>query len=689
MNFLSPLFLLGALAVAGPILYHLVRRQTRARVRFSSLLFLTPSAPRIAQRRRVEDLLLLLLRCLAVGLLALGFARPFLREPPPADPAVTPGRRVVLLVDTSASLRRTGLWDESRRRAERVLRTAGPGDEVAILAFADAVTPLLSAEEWTRTAPGDRVALGLARLATVSPGWGGTQLGRALVAAAESLAEGGRRPGASGEVAREVVLVGDLQAGSRLDALQAYEWPRGVRLVVEGVKAGPGTNAALQLVAEAPEATAATAAATRVRVTNAPDSKREQFQVGWSRGGSFVGAPIDAYVPPGQARVLALPAPPDGAVEIVLRGDDEDFDNHVHVLPPVARQSGVLWLGSDGGTDPRAPFAFLRRAFYDTPRLAVKVAARAPAVAGELGDAALVLVAAPLPPEAEAAVRRRVEAGGVAVILPGGASAAAGLLGVSLPAGNEVRPGGYAMLGAIDFRHPLFAPFADPRFSDFTKIRFWRYWRWDEASVPGAVVAARFDGGDPAVVDVPVGRGRVFLFAAGWHPDESQLAMSSKFVPLLWSWLELGGGRASAPAQHVVGESVPLPAGTVVQSPVGGPVVTVGADGAFVARAPGVQVATLPDGEVRRLACNLDPNEGRTAPLGLDELEQLGLPLAAVPAAGSPAPKGADPRLPAAEAEGRQKLWRWFLGAALLVLLLESLLAGRAARRPAAVEVSS
>ena len=30
--------------------------------------------------------------------------------------------------------------------------------------------------------------------------------------------------------------------------------------------------------------------------------------------------------------------------------------------------------------------------------------------------------------------------------------------------------------------------------------------------------------------------------AAGWQPDDSQLAVSSKFVPLLYSLLELAGG---------------------------------------------------------------------------------------------------------------------------------------------------
>ena len=37
-----------------------------------------------------------------------------------------------------------------------------------------------------------------------------------------------------------------------------------------------------------------------------------------------------------------------------------------------------------------------------------------------------------------------------------------------------------AMLGDIDFEHPLFAPFAESQFSDFTGIRYWKHrsqWR--------------------------------------------------------------------------------------------------------------------------------------------------------------------------------------------------------------------
>ena len=132
MSFLTPLFLLGSLAIAAPIIYHLVRRTTRERTRFSSLMFLLPSPPRLSKRSRLEDILLLILRCVALALLALGFARPFLRQSPISDPTAAQPKRIVILVDTSASMRREGVWPAARATVEDVLRRIGPTDHVAL-----------------------------------------------------------------------------------------------------------------------------------------------------------------------------------------------------------------------------------------------------------------------------------------------------------------------------------------------------------------------------------------------------------------------------------------------------------------------------------------------------------------------------------------------------------------------------
>ena len=78
MSFLTPLYILGALAIAAPIVFHLIRRTPRGEVPFSSLMFLSPSPPRLTRRSRLDHWLLLLLRAAALCLLAFAFARPFL-----------------------------------------------------------------------------------------------------------------------------------------------------------------------------------------------------------------------------------------------------------------------------------------------------------------------------------------------------------------------------------------------------------------------------------------------------------------------------------------------------------------------------------------------------------------------------------------------------------------------------------
>jgi hypothetical protein len=93
---------------------------------------------------------------------------------------------------------------------------------------------------------------------------------------------------------------------------------------------------------------------------------------------------------------------------------------------------------------------------------------------------------------------------------------------------------------------------------------------------------------------------------------------------------------------------------------------------------PGIYTVTSAQSP-RRFAVNLDPAESRTAPLGADELERLGVPAPRqIPLAAHEVQRKA--RLQNDELESRQKLWRAVLIAAMAMLLLETLLAGRAMR---------
>ncbi len=706
MSFLAPLFALGALAVAAPIIFHLIRRTSREKFQFSSLMFLQPTPPRMTRQSRLENLFLLLLRCLVLALLALGFARPFIQKQMGSETDAGAGRRIAILLDVSASMRQAGLWADARAKAETVLGTVTPADSVSILTFDRSARPLVSFDEWSTVSANDRVALARKRLEETTPGWHATHLGHALVSAVEALEDNsGRDPTKPAPAARKVVLITDAQEGARLDGLQGFEWPRGLEVDLQVVKPGKVTNAGLHLVGDTDERERVAETEIKVRVSNASTSKREQFQVGWVQAGqkNATGPKVDVYVPPGQSRVATVPLPTNGVAmeELRLSGDDEEFDNTAFYVPPKAEQIQVVYLGADDPTDAAQPLYFLRRAFQETRRLKVELIARpgvAPVPSSELARASLLLATGALPPEGLKVTREFLESGRtVLYALPdAGAGGAVGrslaeLLGLGTlevqeaPIGNGV----FALLGQIDFQHPIFAPFADPRFSDFTKIHFWKHRVLDPGAIKNARVIARFDRGAPALLEVPVGKGALYVLTSGWHPADSQLALSSKFVPMLYSMLELSGAIKAQLAQYSVGDSLTMAAtgtnataGVKVRTP-SGKDITVPPGQRFAATdAPGVYRGEIGT-ETVRLAVNLDPAESRTTPLAVETLERMGVPLKPLTAGDLKKEAEKKERLQATELEQRQKLWRWLLIGALVFLLLETAIAGRLTRRAA------
>ncbi len=691
MSFLAPFFLFGALAVAAPIVFHLIRRTTREKIPFSSLMFLQPSPPRMTKRSRLENLFLLLLRCLVLGLLAFGFARPFLQKQMAADTSAGVGRRIIVLVDTSASLHRDGLWADAKARVEKILSDARPADVVSLRAFDRVSRTLVSFEQWTSTPFNQRAALARQRLDAASPSWASTQLGPALLGAVEALED----KAGTNLTSRRIVLVTDLQEGAHLDGLQGFDWPRGLEVTVEPVKAKRPTNAGLQLVLDREESDQSVGEGDiRVRVNNASTSKREQFQLGWTREGlsGFAGKPTDIYVPPGQSRVLIAPKPPTNVPpeRLLLTGDDDAFDDTAFALTPKPESVGIVFVGNAGESDPAQLLYFLRRALQDTRRRAMRLTAWSngnsiPAILET--SPALIVIGDASSGGGLGRVRPIITNGATALLVMKDAASAAANLASLLgrrPAIEEAPAANYALLGQIDFEHPIFAPFADPRFSDFTKIHFWKHRRLDTNGLAGARVLARFDKGDPALVQVPLGRGTLLVLTTSWAPADSQLALSSKFVPLLYSMMELAGTVRLAPAQFLVGDTVPLqftnaPGGVVVRKPDGSEARVETGSVFTSADQPGIYT-TISGVNTQRFAVNLDPTESRTAPLSVDDLEKLGVPVKPQPTlAANPATKPG--QLHAAELEQRQKLWRWLLVAAIVVLLLETAVAGWTTRR--------
>jgi Mg-chelatase subunit ChlD len=732
MSFLYPLFLAGSAAVALPLYLHLRRRRTSRELPFGSLMFLGATPIRFESRRRLEHVALLVLRVLALAALALAFARPYTGRSMMGGAGA--GERLVVLLDVSASMRREALFGEALGHVRGLIGKAGDQDRVALLTFDRGTRALLGFDEWAAAPAGDRAAKAEARLVGLQPGWGATDLGRALQAAADALADDeaadaeAKRPPAA---RRRVVLVSDLQQGARLDGPVGRELPAGVVLEALAVQArattnvsatwlegmgdeasgGDGTAAAARPASRGATTPRAALRRGRVRLASAAGGAEKRVRLRWERGGaSAADAAPEQELAPGTARVIDVAPPPDedtgtgagAGATLVLEGDGQDFDNRVFVAPPLAVKALVLFLGeaAAAGETPGLHY-FLARAFPQTPLRDVTVEARAPEAADAAARVALadlVVVGAPLPPALRAAVGTQVERGRLALVtLDGRMGDTAGALIGRTPLRFEVAPPGkFAILGEVDLGHPWLAAFDDPRFSDWSKIRFWQRVRLADAAVPGATILARFDDGDVALAAAPRGKGHVVLLAAGWRPVQSQLALSSKFAPLCNALLDASAGLGAGLVQHVVGDTMPLPgssgAALTLRAPDGARTpIAAGATVLHPLARPGLYALEDAADPTRRrvFAVNLAPAESQVAPRPAELFE---IASAAGSARAEPARSVVTlERAAAREREGQQKAWRWVMLAGLLVLVLETLLGARMTRRisPQAKEASA
>ncbi|MGB8854943.1 MAG: DUF4350 domain-containing protein [Pirellulales bacterium] len=690
MSVLAPWFLLGGMAVGLPILFHMLRRTPRGTLPFSSLMFLEPSPPRITRRSRIEHWLLLLLRSLVVAGLAVAFARPFLRDDVALPTGRGPGRLVALLVDTSASMRREGLWAELQARLRDRLAAIGPEDRVALFSFADTVATHVSFEQGRAIDAAELQRLVRAEVDELEPGWGGSALGAAVIDVAERLhaeqEERVPRPAA------ELWLASDLQAGADTGPLQGADWPAGIVARLVDVAPRRPTNAGLQLVEPRADAGDDT---LRVRVTNAADSTTDTFTIAPQAADAAAGAdaatePLTVHVPAGESRIVAVPELPGGAAveRIVLDGDGEPFDNTLWIAPQPVVPRTVLYAGGDRADDRDGPRFFLEKVFSGSGRQPVALVPLADAgddwTRAEAMPPALVVVTAAMPAADMARIEASVRAGGRVLLAAESAAVLEELLAAWRDAPltvTEAEVPRYALLGEIDFRHPFFAAFADARFSDFRSIHFWRH---RQVTVPEGSpwrVVARFDGGAPAILELPVGQGSVIVMTSGWRPADSQLARSSKFAPLLFQMLDRGAADAARPLASIVGRPLPLPhpeaAGTLTTPSGASIAVAAGQRELPAATEPGIHVLRRDD-MAERLAVNVPPEESRTTAIAADQLADLGMPLEAQESAAVIAAKAERLRQSKAiDLERRQQFWRWFVAAALGLVIGETLLASR------------
>jgi hypothetical protein len=469
-----------------------------------------------------------------------------------------------------------------------------------------------------------------------------------------------------------------------------------VELELRPVVAPKPTNAGLARLADAAgdEARWTTRQeAFRVRVANAQDAAADQFRLQWTDAdGKPHGDPIDAYVPAGESRVVRVPQPPKDLKHprLALSGDDHEFDNTLFIVPRRRDEVKVAYLGDDAANDPQGLQFYLERALASNSQREATIERVAfdgdikfdPAAKPEL-----VVVSKTLSQSQARQVQDFISEGGaltyVMVEASDGADVAA-LLGIGSVAIEEAKVDGYAMLGDIDFDHPLFASMAGPRFNDFTQIRFWKYRRLKLRDADDIRIVARFENGDPAIIERRLGKGRLLVMTTGWHPADGQLARSWKFLLMLSSLIDDDRGARALSPEYYVNEHVRLPdsadwaENAAVTRPSGAKSLLGDNAREFVNTAePGIYALDMIDGPAQ-FAVNLDPAESDTAPLPAEVFEQLGCRLAGRTNAAREAERLQ--QLRDVELESRQKLWQWLVAATLGVLVVETWLAGRLAR---------
>ena len=710
MSFLYPLFLAGIAAVSLPIILHMIRRQTRKRVTFSSLMFLRTAVPRFKNRSHLENLPLLILRCIILCLLAFAFARPFFPRDA-SDSQVPIARRIVLLIDTSASMRRTGMWAQAISEAQSVLKDAKPTDRVCVMRFDQGTETLIGFEQWGTMDSARRLAVADEQISNLSPGWAATNLGDALVTAAEAIEDDEVNDEQQKFGANQIVLISDLQKGSSLDALQAYEWPEALELEVKTIAAAGSTNAALQLIASRDHlARTAGKELPSVRITNSPDAAAERFALSWSGEDSEDTSDrrMQVYVPAGHSVVANVPKRADDSApgKLILMGDDHDFDNTLYMAPRLTHQVNILFIGSDIARDAKGMLYYVQRAFRATGAIEPTVISRSAENLTEqdIATAHLIIVADAVTPGRIDSVRRYLETGRTVLLVmksPDTAKTIAQLMGIETIDSREAEVETYSMLSRIEYKHPLLAPFSEPRFGDFTKIHFWKYRKINIDDLPGAEVLAWFDSNDPALFELHVAKGSLLVLTSGWHPSDSQLALSSKFVPLLYSILEYGDIFTGRQSQYFIGDNVPIstqsgseltnleilkPDNSLIH-------INAGQENFTQTDQPGIYTIQSSAGN-QVFALNLPAKECQTAVMPVEDLEMLGVSLTQ--------PSGFSAELTEssigsqsiqtsrhksfAGMESQQKIWRLILILLLAVSFVEIALAGWLTRCPSNME---
>ena len=673
MSFLTPLFFLGVAALAAPILVHLVRRTRARKVQFPALVFVRQVPQRTIRRRTLQNVLLLLLRCLAILLIVIAFTRPFFSGGSAAKENTAAGATVIL-VDNSLSMRREPLFTEALKRAEAAVDDARNDEQLAVLSF-DKRYAVIN----RFTADKSRLRLSIRSL---TAGWDGTDYEQALRGAESLLGE----IQTSGP--KKIVMISDFQAPGWNQNTATFKLANSTQLTTIDVAGNdPVANIAITNV----EARGVVFGQKyldnlAVHISNFGDTPRDRIQVDFqineqtvekrdislnsrdSRVIEFTGFNLNEGANRCTIDVVSGDFAPDNRFYFTL---NRETPSKALIVESASRgRSDSLHLQSALTTNDDLPFTFTLKTTgavdpSGIPEYSLVVLNDAGPISGALADALMKFVEAGGQVIASTGPRTTVES----------FSALQRIMPASLREAVQTKAGESVAITNVKFDHPIFEVFQES--GRLAAAHVIGYFRSEPAAT--ATVLARFEDGSPALVESRTGKGRVLLFTSSLGPSWNDLPLMPLYLPFIHQMVRYAGARDDN-SWYGLGQTFTVRKETNGQLPA-------------VDTPAGARLSegrNTPDGDLLVTARELGfyrlrySNQPTFAAVDTDGAEgdftklNFGEFVAGV-TGGSGTGEGSDANrnLSGAEVEGRQRVWWSLLFLALLLLLAESVLARR------------
>jgi len=564
MSFLNAVFLFGLAAGAIPLLVHLLSRRRARKREFPSIEFLKEILYRRIRRARLRQILLLLLRTVAITALAVALARPAISV---FGGAFSSGNTsTVILIDNSLSMgarwKGESSFQKAVRTAKKIVSSAGSSDELFVVT---AARPASSVSNF----PLHGASVASKKIDDIPLSNAAQDLGAAF-ALSYDLAAG------SDKLNKEVFIVSDFQVAAFNQLQDALEAPASSRRVkVFFCPVGMSMpNASIREAKVVPGA--GRAGKTRrvaLELYNNEPGVSTPFPVWLYQGETVVGESF-ADIPPGGSAGIEIAASDvaggseGGRAEIA--SDALDGDNKRYFLWGRPEPVKVLVLKQAGaGAEPFVETALgLTRVGYRPIEADVKTVGDTHRLSAAEYAVVVLTEVERLPIRLVSEAKDFLLSGGGLLILLDGRSdlrfynddILSELMGVRIT-GFWDGGGAFTRLKEKAVGHPVFSGFDVSPGEALSGAMFYK--AVEVSGSDSSRVLAEFSNGLPAIVE----SGRVMLFTSGVDLDWNTLPLSGAFLPLLHqAVVYLAGPRVKQTSYLLVEEAFSMDVDSLVPS---------------------------------------------------------------------------------------------------------------------------